>query len=662
MPSSIFEHFRLLKSEYVVVDSKHVFLLSVVDDINNNNNEEEAVLLSRIQREYLKKDVVDIIQLEKIDRKDIPEIKEIEISIELCLDIDLEIREDDFIEKFLLSFSGSALNKSQLFYFRYNDLTLKCCASNLVNSNSKESKGWGIIGKASIIKPTTKDKRIHLQTKRLPTLDLPSLGIGGLSKEFTLMFRRAFLQRTLSTDINEKLGTEYVKGIILFGPPGTGKTLIARKISHLLNCKRPKVVSGPEILDKYVGESEKNIRELFREAEEEYKKSKEGSSLHIIIFDEIDAICKQRSQSNSNHSDNIVNQILSKMDGIDRLNNVLVIGMTNRIDLLDSALLRPGRFEIKIEISLPDYEGRVEILDIHTRKLKESRLMRGDICSRELAGEMVNYTGAEIAAVVKSAVSFALERSSSKTERNELKINESLIQIENEDFKKAIKEIQPLFGNSKLPEPAVFYSFVPFNSIIEEALLYINKLKGTDLYNTSSLLIYGEKGSGKTALASRIASLSQIPFIRMVSPVHLIGLSDFERVGYIKSIFYDAYKSELSLIILDDLEALIGYVSIGPRFSNDVLQCLKLFTSLSNINTNTSNTGKGGKGSKVFVVGTCVNEEIITELGLWDCFDYTLEVPLINKDLLQSEDGDLFRNVELVEDVTVKKLLGMLNV
>lgn len=149
--------------------------------------------------------------------------------------------------------------------------------------------------------------------------------------------------------------------MILHGPPGTGKTLIARQIAKALNCEEPQVVNGPEIFDKYVGGSEKKIRELFAPAEREQEEKGDDSGLHIIIFDEIDAICKARgssSNSGTNVNDSVVNQLLSKLDGVDALNNVLIIGMTNRIDLIDEAILRPGRLELHLEIGLPDRVGR----------------------------------------------------------------------------------------------------------------------------------------------------------------------------------------------------------------------------------------------------------------------------------------------------------------
>ena len=148
---------------------------------------------------------------------------------------------------------------------------------------------------------------------------------------------------------------------------------MARQIGQMLNAREPKIVNGPQILDKYVGESEANVRRLFADAEEEEKRLGPNSGLHIIIFDEIDAICKARGSvaGNSGVHDTVVNQLLAKIDGVEQLNNILVIGMTNRRDMIDEALMRPGRLEVQMEIGLPNEPGRVQIFNIHTRRMRD---------------------------------------------------------------------------------------------------------------------------------------------------------------------------------------------------------------------------------------------------------------------------------------------------
>ncbi|KAF2578500.1 hypothetical protein F2Q68_00002368, partial [Brassica cretica] len=279
--------------------------------------------------------------------------------------------------------------------------------------------------------------------------NLESLGIGGLGAEFADIFRRAFASRVFPPHVTSRLGIKHVKGMLLFGPPGTGKTLMARQIGKMLNGKDPKIVNGPEVLSKFVGETEKNVRDLFADAEQDQRTLGDASELHVIIFDEIDAICKSRGSTRDGTGvhDSIVNQLLTKIDGVEALNNVLLIGMTNRKDLLDEALLRPGRLEVQVEISLPDEAGRLQILQIHTNKMKENSFLGHDINLQELAARTKNYSGAELEGVVKSATSYALNRQLSMDDLTK-PVEEENIKITMEDFLHAIHEVQPAFGAS----------------------------------------------------------------------------------------------------------------------------------------------------------------------------------------------------------------------
>ncbi|EPS64806.1 n-ethylmaleimide sensitive fusion protein, partial [Genlisea aurea] len=279
--------------------------------------------------------------------------------------------------------------------------------------------------------------------------NLQSFGVGGLSAQFVEIFRRAFASRVFPPHVASKLGVKHVKGMLLYGPPGTGKTLLARQIGKMLNGKEPKIVNGPEVLSKFVGESEKNVRDLFADAEHDQRTKGDQSDLHIIIFDEIDAICKSRgsNRDGTGVQDNIVNQLLTKIDGVESLNNVLLIGMTNRKDLLDEALLRPGRLELQVEINLPDENGRLQILQIHTNKMKENSFLSPDVNLEELAARTKNFSGAELEGVVKSAVSFALNRQLSMDDLTK-PVDEENIKVTMDDFRNAVVEVTPAFGAS----------------------------------------------------------------------------------------------------------------------------------------------------------------------------------------------------------------------
>ena len=300
------------------------------------------------------------------------------------------------------------------------------------------------------------DSTIRLKGSRIPlshpivqpNFSFEDLGIGGLDREFGAIFRRAFASRIFPSSLVAKLGVKHVRGILLFGPPGTGKTLIARQIGKMLNAKEPKIVNGPEILNKYVGQSEENIRSLFKDAESDYKQKGDESDLHIIIFDEIDAICRQRGgrADTTGVGDSIVNQLLAKLDGVEQLNNILVIGMTNRLDMIDEALLRPGRMEVQMEIGLPDENGRVEILKIHTANMTKHQLLDKDVLIEELASLTKNFSGAEIEGLIKSATSFAFNRHVKAGTLAGVSEDYENLRVNRDDFLCALNEVKPAFG------------------------------------------------------------------------------------------------------------------------------------------------------------------------------------------------------------------------
>uniref|UniRef100_A0A2N9ENA7 Vesicle-fusing ATPase n=1 Tax=Fagus sylvatica TaxID=28930 RepID=A0A2N9ENA7_FAGSY len=323
--------------------------------------------------------------------------------------------------------------------------------------------------------------------------NLQSLGIGGLSAE---------------------LGIKHVKGMLLYGPPGTGKTLMARQIGKMLNGKEPKIVNGPEILNKWFGEVKlKRMLGIYLLFDAENDQRTRGDKVICMssIFDEIDAICKfsngwkeaqcmfsfcifrkeDQLEIGTGVHDSIVNQLLTKIDGVESLNNVLLIGMTNRKDLLDEALLRFFKF-------------------IQTR-CKESSFLAPDVNLQELAARTKNYSGAELEGIVKSAVSYALNRQLSLDDLTK-PVDEESIKVTMDDFLNALHEVIPAFGAS-----------------------------------TDDL----ERCSGKTALAATVGIDSNFPYVREADWSSL----ESTKCAQIVKVFEDAYKSPLSIIILDDIES-----------------------------------------------------------------------------------------------------------
>jgi len=431
-------------------------------------------------------------------------------------------------------------------------------------------------------------------------------------------------------EIIEQLEIKHVRGILLYGPPGTGKTLIARQIGKMLNAREPKIVNGPDILNKYVGESEANIRRLFEDAEAEFKRVGNNSALHMIIFDEIDAICKQRGSvaGASGVHDTVVNQLLSKMDGVESLNNILVIGMTNRKDMIDDALLRPGRLEVQLEISLPDEHGRHQILMIHTTQLRKYDKLCKDVNLNEIAKLTSNFSGAELEGLVRAAESTAINKlvkaTQTKAELDSDVYNK--LAVEHNDFLLAIEnDIKPAFGTSAEEIESVIRNGIihwgPFvDQVLEESRIFINQVANPKTSATITVLLEGAAKTGKTSLAAKIALDSTFPFVKICSPEAMVGYTEQAKCQIIRKMFDDAYKSPLSCLIIDDIERLIDFAPVGPRFSNLVLQALLVLLKK-----------QPPKGKNLLVLCTTSEKEILEQLKLPTVFTKRIHCSLLTK-------------------------------
>jgi vesicle-fusing ATPase len=502
-------------------------------------------------------------------------------------------------------------------------------------SDSGSTKSYNsifYIGPNTNIKFVSKNKKIQFYEKKTlfkGDFDMQKLGIGGLHSEFKLMFRRAFASRTIDKTVADKMGIKHVRGILLHGPPGCGKTLIAKEIGNILNCAEPKVVNGPSLLNKFVGESEKNVRDLFADAIADVKEEE----LHLIICDEFDALCKTRGTTDS-HGDKIVNQFLSYIEGailiggkLRSLNNILLICMTNRKDLIDPALLRPGRLELHIKINLPDLEGRAEIFEIHMKQLKLNGFLENNIDINKLAITTPNYSGAEIEGVIKNAASFAISREieivdenkiKNKKDADNLKMSCTNPIITNDDILRAISETKSAHGVSNdeisLYTAKKFIFWDKQISIMYSEIMDCIKNLHTD--NIFSFALVGSTYCGKTKLACEIALKSKISCITMITPEKMIGLSDVGKCQLINAGFEHVTQTEAGVIILDNFERLIEWTNVGPRFNNPVLQTLMILLNKHILDK-----------SRVVIILTTANKSVFAELEIFDLLDKQYEMP-----------------------------------
>lgn len=459
-----------------------------------------------------------------------------------------------------------------------------------------------------------------------PDFKFENMGIGGLDEEFSTIFRRAFSSRLLPSGLVDQMGIPHVKGMLLFGPPGTGKTLIARQIGKMLNAREPKVINGPEILNKFVGQSEENVRKMFADAEKEYKEKGEESGLHIIIFDELDAVCKQRGSGaggGTGVGDSVVNQLLTKLDGVDQLNNILLIGMTNRKDMIDDALLRPGRLEVHVEISLPDEHGRQQIFKIHTAKMRENGRIDAGVDLPDLAARTKNFSGAEINGLVKAASSYAFTRQVKIGDLSNPSINYDDIKVNMEDFLRALDDVKPAFGVSEEELASVaLHGIVPFSPHIDrirnDGRNYASQVSRDPRQRLLSVLLYGPRGSGKSAMAADIAINSSFPFAKFVSASSMLEMGEQAKIGYLRKVFNDAYKSPNSIVIIDGLEQIIEWTPVGPRFQNGVQVAI---ASLMRTYP--------PKGRRLLVLATTSRREVFQQLDVLE-FDHELAVPAVS--------------------------------
>lgn len=373
--------------------------------------------------------------------------------------------------------------------------------------------------------------------------------VGGLSDQLSKLMEIAEIA-LLKPEIPRLFGLRAPKGVLLYGPPGTGKTLIAKALANSMMSSFF-YISGPEIASKYFGESEKRLREIFDQA------------LHdapsIVFIDEVDAMAPGRDVTASEADRRIVAQLLTLMDGVNSRSGVLVIGATNRPNAIDPALRRPGRFDREIEISVPGNKERLEILKIHTKRLR----LAEDVDLEKIAGITHGYVGADLEAVVREAALNALKR---ETDYEKVIVNEG-------DFMTAIKSVQP----SALREFRLEIPNTTWEDVVglEDVKLELKEvvewpLKNRDLYDymkaeiPSGILLYGPPGTGKTLLARAVSHESGANFIAVNGP-ELLNMWVGESERAIREVFKKARQYSPTVVFFDEIDSLATARGTDPN-------------------------------------------------------------------------------------------------
>lgn len=395
----------------------------------------------------------------------------------------------------------------------------------------------------SIMAETTSDRKPRVTYEE----------IGGM-KEQIKRLREIVELPMRHPEVFARLGIEPHSGILMYGSPGCGKTLIAKALASESEANFF-IINGPEIMNKYYGETEARLRDIFKEARD--------SSPSIIFIDEIDAIAPKREEAFGDVEKRVVAQLLALMDGMSDRGQVIVLGATNRPESLDPALRRPGRFDREIEIGVPNAEGRLEILQIHTRGMPLSE----DINLQELASELHGYTGADIKALCREAAMKALRRYLPEIDLEGDKISPEILEsmmITTKDFKDGMKEIVP----TAMREFYVEVARIKWNDVgglyeakrtlhdnLITAIREPDKFAKMGIRPPRGALLYGPPGTGKTLLAKALATESSANIIVVRGPEVLskwVGESE----KAIREIFRKAKASSPCIVVFDELDSL----------------------------------------------------------------------------------------------------------
>ncbi|MHA1653601.1 MAG: CDC48 family AAA ATPase [Candidatus Thorarchaeota archaeon] len=381
--------------------------------------------------------------------------------------------------------------------------------------------------------------------------------IGGLSEPIQRIREMVELPMR-HPEIFKRLGIDPPRGLILHGPPGTGKTLLAKAVASESEANFIHI-NGPEIMSKFYGESEQKLRKIFEDAEE--------NAPSIIFIDELDAIAPKREDVQGEVERRVVAQLLATMDGLKARGQVVVIGATNRINALDPALRRPGRFDREIEIGVPDEVGRLEILQIHSRGMPLTKEGPGKVDLEHLAKVTHGFVGADLQALCREAAMKALRRYLPEIDLDQEEIPQEVLdklEVTAQDFDNALREVQPSAVREVFIEvPNVHWSDIGGLDDVKQQLIEVVEwpLKKPDAFKRigitppKGVLIFGPPGCGKTMLAKAVATESEANFISVKGP-ELLSKWVGESEKAIREVFRKARTAAPAVIFFDEIDAI----------------------------------------------------------------------------------------------------------
>ena len=416
------------------------------------------------------------------------------------------------------------------------------------------------------------NKPVEISEENIPEVTYED--IGGLTDEVKKI--REMVEVPLKhPEIFERLGIEPPKGVLLHGPPGTGKTLLAKAVANESEANFI-LLNGPEVMSKFYGESEKRIRDIFEEAEK--------NSPSIIFIDEIDSIAPQREDVGGEVERRVVSQLLTAMDGLQARGKVVVIAATNRVNAIDPALRRPGRFDRELELRAPDKAGRLQILKIHTRGMPLTK----DVDLDKLASVTHGFVGADLESLAKEAAMIVLRTILPKLELNEdEEISEEVLKelkVRKKDFDEALKVVRPSAMREILVEtPNIGWNDVggldsvkqELKEAVEWPLKYPDAFTRLGIKAPKGILLYGPPGTGKTLLAKAIAKESEANFIQIKGP-SLLSMWVGKSEEGIRKIFNRARQVSPCIIFFDEIDSLAGKrgLDLGTKVTERVLNQL----------------------------------------------------------------------------------------